>query len=85
MTNDIEALIDYYEREKAIDRSRVIAALEYAFCSAYRKMEPGAEHNETLRADINVKKGETKIFATLTVVADDDYQDKFNEVPLKVA
>jgi N utilization substance protein A len=85
MTNDIEALIDYYEREKAIDRSRVVAALEYAFCAAYRKMVPGAEHIATLRADINVKKGETKIYATLTVVADDDYQDKFNEVPLKVA
>jgi N utilization substance protein A len=85
MTNDIEALIDYYEREKTIDRSRVIAALEYAFCAAYRKMVPGAEHIENLRADINIKKGETKIFATLTVVADDDYQDKFNEVPLKIA
>ncbi len=85
MTNDIVALIDYYEREKAIDRSRVVAALEYAFCAAYRKMVPGAEHIETLRADINIKKGETKIYASLTTVADDDYQDKFNEVPLKVA
>jgi transcription termination/antitermination protein NusA len=85
MTNDIVALIDYYEREKAIDRSRVVAALEYAFCAAYRKMVPGAEHIETLRADINIKKGETKIYAALTTVADDDYQDKFNEVPLKVA
>jgi N utilization substance protein A len=47
MTNDIEALIDYYEREKAIDRSRVVAALEYAFCAAYRKMVPGAENIET--------------------------------------
>jgi N utilization substance protein A len=48
-------------------------------------MVPGAEHIETLRADINIKKGETKIYAALTTVADDDYQDKFNEVPLKVA
>jgi N utilization substance protein A len=48
-------------------------------------MVPGAEHIETLRADINIKKGETKIYASLTTVADDDYQDKFNEVPLKVA
>jgi transcription termination/antitermination protein NusA len=85
MTNDIVALIDYYEREKEIDRARVINALEYAFCAAYRKMVPGAEHIESLRADINTKKGETKIFASLTVVADDDYQDKFNEVPLNVA
>ena len=85
MTNDIVALIDYYEREKAIDRNRVVAALEYAFCAAYRKMVPGADHINSLRAEINVKKGDAKIYATLTVVADDDYVDKFNEVPLAVA
>ena len=85
MTNDIVALIDYYEREKSIDRNRVVAALEYAFCAAYRKMVPGADHINSLRAEINVKKGDAKIYASLTVVADDDYVDKFNEVPLAVA
>ena len=85
MTNDIVALIDYYEKEKGIDRDKVVAALEYAFISAYRKMVPGAEAIETLRADVNTKKGETRIWASLSVVADDDYADKFNEVPLKLA
>ncbi|NJM36465.1 MAG: transcription termination/antitermination protein NusA [Akkermansiaceae bacterium] len=85
MTNDIVALIDYYEKEKSIDRNKVVAALEFAFISAYRKMVPGAEAIETLRADINMKKGETKIFAALTVVADDEYTDKFNQVPLSTA
>lgn len=85
MTTDIVALIEFYEKEKAIDRERVVEALEYAFCSAYRKMVPGADAIENLRADINEKKGDTRIFASLEVVADDDYVDKFNEVPLTMA
>ncbi len=85
MTTDIVALIEFYEKEKAIDRERVVEALEYAFCSAYRKMVPGADAIENLRAEINEKKGDTRILASLEVVADDDYVDKFNEVPLAVA
>lgn len=85
MTNDIVALIEYYEKEKGIDRDKVVAALEFAFISAYRKMVPGADAIETLRADVNLKKGETRIFASLTVVADEEYKDKFNQVPLTTA
>ncbi len=85
MTNDIVALIDYYEKEKAIDRDKVVAALEYAFISAYRKMVPGADAIETLRADVNTKRGETRIHAMLRVVADDDHVDKWNEVPVSLA
>lgn len=85
MTTDIVALIEFYEKEKAIDRERVVEALEYAFCSAYRKMVPGADAIENLRAVINEKKGDTRILASLEVVADDDYVDKFNEVPVAVA
>lgn len=85
MTNDIVALIDFYEREKAITRERVVEALEYAFTSAYRRMVPGADAIEILRAEIDTKKGETTIFADLEVVADDDHQDKFNEVPVSLA
>ncbi len=85
MTNDIVALIEYYEKEKGIERSKILAALEFAFVSAYRKMVPGADAIEELRADIDTKKGTTRIFATLGVVADDDHQDKFNEVPVTMA
>lgn len=85
MTTDIVALIEFYEKEKDIERERVVEALKYAFVSAYRKMVPGADAIETLRADINEKKGDTRIFASLEVVADDDYIDKFNEVPLALA
>ena len=85
MTNDIVALIEYYEKEKGIDRDKVVAALEFAFISAYRKMVPGADAIETLRADVDLRKGETRIFASLNVVADEDYKDKFNQVPLSTA
>jgi len=85
MTNDIVALIEYYEREKQLERTRVVAALEYAFVSAYRKMVPGADRIEEIRADINLKKGFTTIYANLAVVADDDVQDKFNEVAISLA
>lgn len=85
MTNDIVALIDYYEKEKGIDRDKVLAALEFAFISAYRKMVPGADKIESLRADVDTRKGDTVIYASLTVVADDDYVDKFNEVPISLA
>ena len=85
MTNDIVALIEYYEKEKGIDRDKVVAALEFAFISAYRKMVPGADAIEVLRADVNLRKGETRIFASLNVVADEEYKDKFNQVPLSTA
>lgn len=85
MTTDIVALIEFYEKEKAIPRERVVEALQFAFCSAYRKMVPGAEAIENLRAVINEKKGDTRIFASLEAVEDDDYIDKFNEVPLSIA
>ncbi|MDA7881143.1 transcription termination factor NusA [Akkermansiaceae bacterium] len=85
MTTDIVALIEFYEKEKAIERERVVEALEYAFCSAYRKMVPGADAIETLKAVINERKGDTRILASLQIVADDDYIDKFNEVPVSVA
>lgn len=85
MTNDIVALIDYYERERELERPKVIEALQYAFISAYRKMIPGADATEQLRATIDTKRGRTTIFATLTVVEDADYSDHFNEVPLSLA
>lgn len=85
MTNDIVALIDYYEKEKGIDRDKVLAALQFAFISAYRKMVPGSEKIEELRAAIDTKKGDTTIFASLVTVEDADYVDQWNEVPLSTA
>ncbi|MFC4993940.1 transcription termination factor NusA [Rubritalea tangerina] len=85
MTNDIVALIDYYEKEKGIDRDKVLAALQYAFLSAYRKMVPGSDKIEELRAAIDTKKGDTTIYATLNVVEDGEQVDQWNEVPVSTA
>ena len=41
MTNDLVALIEFYEKEKSIEREKVVEALENAFLSAYRGMVPG--------------------------------------------
>jgi N utilization substance protein A len=59
--------------------------LEFAFVSAYRRMVPGAEAIETMRAEVDTRKGETRIFASLEVVPDEECRDKFNEVPLSTA
>ena len=85
MTNDIKALIDYYEREKGLSREKILLALESAFLSAYRKMVPGPGSINYLRAEINVDKGKVRIFADLEVVPDEEYSDKFNQIPLSLA
>lgn len=85
MTNDIKALIDYYEREKGLSREKILLALESAFLSAYRKMVPGSDSINYLRAEINVDKGKVRIFADLEVVPDEEYSDKFNQIPLSLA
>lgn len=85
MTNDIKALIDYYEREKGLSREKILLALESAFLSAYRKMVPGSGSINYLRAEINVDKGKVRIFADLEVVPDEEYFDKFNQIPLSLA
>ena len=85
MTNDIKALIDYYEREKGLSREKILLALESAFLSAYRKMVPGSGSINYLRAEINVDKGKVRIFADLEVVPDAEYSDKFNQIPLSLA
>ena len=84
-TTDITALIDYYVREKDLTRERVIYALEASFLTAYAKMVPGADRIRCLRADINAQKGTVKIKAEMTVVADEELTDPFNEVKLSLA
>jgi N utilization substance protein A len=85
MTNDIVALIDYYEKEKGIDREKVLEALQYAFISAYRKMVAGSDDIEEMRAAVDTRKGDITIYATVKAVEDEDYADKWNQVPLSLA
>lgn len=84
-TTDISALIDYYVREKELTPERVIQALEASYLTAYSKMVPGADRIRDLRAAINPQKGTVKIKATMTVVADEELRDAFNEVKLSTA
>lgn len=84
-TTDISALIDYYVREKELTPERVIQALEASYLTAYSKMVPGADRIRDLRAVINPQKGTVKIKATMTVVADEELRDAFNEVKLSTA
>jgi transcription termination/antitermination protein NusA len=70
MTNDIVALIDYYEKEKGIDREKVLEALQYAFISAYRKMVAGSDSIDEMRAAVDMRKGDITIYANLQVVED---------------
>ena len=84
-STDISALIDYYVREKDLTRERVIQALEASFITAYHKMIPGSERINNLHAVVNPQKGIVKIKADMTVVKDEQLNDKFNEVPLSVA
>ncbi len=84
-TTDITALIDYYVREKDLTRERVIQALEASFLTAYSKMVQGADNIHDLRAVINTQKGTVRIRANMTVVADEELSDPFNQLPLSVA
>ncbi len=84
-TTDITALIDYYVREKDLTRERVIHALEASFLTAYAKMVPGSDRIHQLRAIVSPQKGAVKIKATMTVVADEEMSDPFNEIKLSTA
>ncbi len=84
-TNKIKALIDYYQREKGLSREKVLHALESAFISAYKKMVPGSNAINSLKAVINESKGSVRIYAELEVVPSEEYTDKFNQIPLHLA
>lgn len=84
-TTDITALIDFYVREKDLTRERVIQALEASFLTAYAKMVPGAERIHNLKAVVNSQKGTVKIKASMTVVADEELKDPYNEIKLSQA
>ena len=80
MTNDLLAIIEYYEKEKGIERSVMVEALEGALLSASKKsIGPARE----LRIEIDPAKGKIKALATLVVVEEVD--EPFDEIALPVA
>ena len=80
MTSELKALFDYYEREKGIDRERMIEVLSQALLAASRKtIGPARE----LRIEMNPDKGTIKAFAKLVVV--EQVTNPFEEIPLDKA
>lgn len=80
MTSELQALFDYYEKEKGIDRETMIEAVSSALLSASkRSIGPARE----LRIDINPEKGGIRALATLLVV--EKVSKPFEELDLETA
>ncbi|MEM7603669.1 MAG: NusA N-terminal domain-containing protein, partial [Verrucomicrobiota bacterium] len=78
--NEILSLFEYYEKEKGIDRSTMVEALEGALLSASRKsIGPARE----LRVTVDPDKGTIKAWATLIVV--DRVEQPYDEVDIFTA
>ncbi len=66
MTSDLDALMEYYEKEKGIDRSVMVEAISNALLQASRKSVGPARE---LRVDeTSLNKGKVKLFAKLIAV-----------------
>jgi transcription termination/antitermination protein NusA len=65
MSQDFVAVLEYMEKEKGIDRKRMLEAIEQALLSAARKSFGPAKD---LRVSIDPKNGSMKCFASLRVV-----------------
>ncbi|MEM6910086.1 MAG: transcription termination factor NusA [Verrucomicrobiota bacterium] len=80
MTNDLLAVIEYFEKEKGIDRATMVDALEGAMLSATRKrIGPARE----LRIDIDPAKGKIKAIARLVVK--EKVELPYDEIDLRTA
>jgi len=65
MTNELQAVFEYFEKEKGIDRDTMVDALENALLTASRKSVGPARE---LRVDIDPDKATIKAICTLIVV-----------------
>lgn len=80
MISELKALFDYYEKEKGIDRGKMVEALSQALLAASKKtIGPARE----LRIDIDPDKGTIKAFAKL--LAAETVTNPFEELPLASA
>ncbi len=80
MISELKALFEYYEKEKGIDRPRMVEALQSALLAASkRSIGPARE----LRIEIDPEKGSIKAFAKLLVV--ESVTNAFEEIALKNA
>ena len=80
MISELKALFDYYEKEKGIDRGKMVEALSQALLAASKKsIGPARE----LRIDIDPDKGTIKAFAKLLAV--ETVTNRWKELPLATA
>ena len=80
MISELKALFDYYEKEKGIDRMKMVEALSQALLAASKKsIGPARE----LRIDIDPDKGTIKAWAKLIAV--ENVSNPFEELPLATA
>lgn len=80
MISELKALFDYYEKEKGIDRGKMVEALSQALLAASKKtIGPARE----LRIDIDPDKGTIKAFAKLLVA--ESVTNPFEELPIASA
>lgn len=80
MISELKALFDYYEKEKGIDRMKMVEALSQALLAASkRSIGPARE----LRIDIDPEKGTIKAWAKLLAV--ETVSNPFEEIALGTA
>ena len=80
MISELKALFDYYEKEKGIDRDKMVEALQQALLAASKKsIGPARE----LRIVIDPDKGTIKAWARLVAV--ETVSNPWEEIPLEKA
>lgn len=80
MISELKALFDYYEKEKGIDRDKMVEALSQALLAASKKsIGPARE----LRIDIDPDKGTIKAWAKLLAV--ETVSNPWEELPIAKA
>lgn len=80
MISELKALFDYYEKEKGIDRQKMVEALSQALLAASKKsIGPARE----LRIDIDPEKGTIKAWAKLVAV--ESVTNPFEEIGIATA
>lgn len=80
MISELKALFDYYEKEKGIDRDKMVEALSQALLAASKKsIGPARE----LRIDIDPDKGTIKAWAKLIAV--ENVSNPWEELPIAKA
>ena len=81
MTSDLDALMEYYEKDKGIDRGVMVEAIANALLAASRKSVGPARE---LRVDeASLTKGKVKLFAKLIVV--EKVTMPYEQLPLDLA